>query len=56
MKTGQEENQEYTKPCRVDKVTPCIQYPDDDCGCDYCKECEVGIKFLQTNKPTKPRR
>lgn len=35
------ENQKHRKPCRIDKVTLCYQYPDDDCGCDPCDPCEV---------------
>lgn len=39
------ENRQNTKPCRIDKKTPCVQYPDDDCGCDPCNECEVAITY-----------
>ena len=45
MKTAEEENQENTKPCRVDGETPCVQYPDDDCGCDPCDVCEIAIIY-----------
>lgn len=44
----EEENEKYTKPCRVDGVTPCVQLPYDDdcCGCaDYCDECEIAITY-----------
>ena len=44
------ENRQNTKPCRVDKKTPCVQYPDDDCGCNPCEDCEVALKFAQENK------
>ncbi len=44
--TGDEENLKYTKPCRVDGVTSCIQYPEDDpCGCDWCADCPTSIAF-----------
>ena len=39
------ENQENRKPCRVDGKTLCYQYPDDDCGCDPCNECEVKLQL-----------
>lgn len=39
------ENQENTKPCRVDGKTPCVQYPDDGCGCDWCEDCPVALAF-----------
>ena len=45
MKTAEEENQENTKPCRVDGKTPCVQYPDDDCGCDPCEDCGVALTY-----------
>lgn len=54
--TPEEENEKYTKPCRVDGVTPCVQLPCDDddddcCGCDdYCDECEVAITYRNKNK------
>lgn len=35
------ENQDHTKPCRVDGETPCVQCPDDDCGCDWCEDREI---------------
>ena len=42
--TPEEENTKYTKPCRVDGKTPCVQYPDDDsCGCDPCESCPVRL-------------
>lgn len=44
------ENQNYEKPCRVDGVTPCVQYPDDDCGCDPCEDCVVAIAYRRKNE------
>ncbi len=46
MKTAEEENQENTKPCRVDGKTPCVQYPDeDDCDCNPCEDCSVNFTY-----------
>ena len=45
MKTAEEENQENTKPCRVDGKTPCVQYPEEECGCDPCDDCEIAIIY-----------
>ncbi len=43
------ENQENTKPCRVDGVTLCVQHSGDDCGCDHCEGCPVAIAFKESN-------
>ena len=45
MKTAEEENQENTKPCRVDGKTPCVQYPEEECDCDPCDDCEIAIIY-----------
>ena len=47
MNEAEIENQKNTKPCRVDKVTPCVQYPEEnECGCDPCEGCEVQLTYL----------
>ena len=47
MKKAEIENQENEKPCRVDKVTPCVQYPEEnECGCNPCEGCEVQLTYL----------
>ena len=47
MKTAEEENQENTKPCRVDGKTPCVQYPEEnECNCDPCEGCNVQLTYL----------
>ena len=42
--TAEEENEKHTKPCPYDKSVPCVQYPDDSCGCDHCEKCETKLK------------
>ncbi|KKM95680.1 hypothetical protein LCGC14_1185830 [marine sediment metagenome] len=45
----EKENKKYTKPCRVDHVTLCVQSPEEDpCGCEWCEDCSVNIKFQET--------
>lgn len=44
---GEAENRQNTKPCRVDGKTPCVQYPEEDCGCDPCEECEIAIIYKE---------
>lgn len=47
----EKENEEHTKPCRVDGVTPCVQYPDEGgCGCDFCEDCEVALAYRRKNE------
>lgn len=46
MKTAEEENQENTKPCRVNGATPCVQYPDEGgCDCNPCEDCDVAFTY-----------
>ncbi len=49
--TPEEENKKYTLPCRIDKVTPCVQIPDEGgCGCDWCADCPVAIAYKEKNE------
>jgi hypothetical protein len=48
--TPEEENELHTKPCRVDGKTPCVQFPDDDCDCDPCEDCEVQFTYVDNLK------
>ena len=41
----EEENTLHAKPCRVDGKTPCVQYPEEECGCDPCDVCEIAIIY-----------
>lgn len=41
---GEAENRRHTKPCPYNSAVPCVQYPDDSCGCDPCEECEIKLK------------
>lgn len=34
------ENQKYTKPCPYNPNIDCVQLPENERGCDFCKECE----------------
>lgn len=44
-----EENQQNTKPCRVDGETLCVQHPEEDeCNCDPCEDC--GVKLIYTQE------
>ena len=40
--TPKEENEKYNLPCPHDASVLCVQFPDDDCGCDWCEGCEEG--------------
>lgn len=40
----EDENRKYTKPCPYNNSIPCVQYPEDSCGCDPCEECEIKLK------------
>lgn len=44
--TPEEENQQNTKPCRIDGKIPCVQYPDEDgCDCNPCEDCTVNFTY-----------
>ena len=42
--SAEEENEKHNKPCLYNKEVMCVQYPEDSCGCDPCKECETYLK------------
>ena len=44
------ENRQNTKPCRVDGKTPCVQYPEEKCGCDFCETCTIKSAYLEKVK------
>jgi len=46
MNDAEIENEQNTKPCRIDHHTPCVQYPDDSCDCDPCEDCGVQLTHL----------
>ena len=50
--TAEEENQKHTKPCPYNKSVPCVQYPDDSCGCDPCEECEIKLRYASARNET----
>lgn len=49
--SAEEENKANTKPCPYNKNVPCVQYPDDGCGCNPCEECEIKLKAEQPCQP-----
>lgn len=43
MLSAEQENQLYTKPCPHNKSIPCVQYPEECCGCNPCDECQINL-------------
>lgn len=39
-----EENEKYNLPCPYNPKVKCVQYPEEECGCDPCGECEIKLK------------
>lgn len=39
-----DENEKYNLPCPYNPKVKCVQYPEEECDCDPCKECEIKLK------------